>query len=169
MITLLTSINRWRLYEFKGDEQTNTLHLHRCSCYIFGKDRSLNKFPGFIPTDHPSCSRQHAVIQFRLKVRACIPHGHAACKQPLASRRREGASRNACLLPCLPPFVCAFVCMLVRTCMCACVCVFFVRLRVRVRVFICLFVYVCAFPYHLTAILQTNRRRRTGWAARSSV
>lgn len=58
---------RWRLYEFKGDEQTNTLHLHRCSCYVFGKDRSLNKFPGFIPTDHPSCSRQHAVIQFRLK------------------------------------------------------------------------------------------------------
>jgi len=58
---------RWRLYEFKGDEQTATLHLHRCSCYIFGRDRSLNKFPGFVPTDHPSCSKQHAVIQYRLK------------------------------------------------------------------------------------------------------
>jgi hypothetical protein len=60
---------RWRLYEFKGDEQTRTLHLHRLSCYVFGRDRSLNKFPGFVATDHPSCSKQHAVIQFRLQAR----------------------------------------------------------------------------------------------------
>ena len=42
------------------------LHLHRSSCYIFGRDRHLNKFPGYVPTDHPSCSKQHAVIQYRL-------------------------------------------------------------------------------------------------------
>ncbi|EKX37808.1 hypothetical protein GUITHDRAFT_116116 [Guillardia theta CCMP2712] len=56
---------KWRLYEFKGDEQLRILHLHRCSCYIFGRDRSLEHFPGFVATDHPSCSKQHAVIQFR--------------------------------------------------------------------------------------------------------
>jgi len=57
---------KWRLYEFKGDEQTRVLHLHRCATYLFGRDRHLSKFPGFIATDHPSCSKQHAVIQFRL-------------------------------------------------------------------------------------------------------
>jgi len=57
---------KWRLYEFKGDEQLRVLHLHRSSCFLFGRDRAhLMKFPGFIPTDHPSCSSQHAVIQFR--------------------------------------------------------------------------------------------------------
>lgn len=31
------------------------------SCYIFGRDRAVAD----IPTDHPSCSKQHAVLQFR--------------------------------------------------------------------------------------------------------
>ncbi len=34
--------------------------------YLFGRDRLLKKYPGFVPTDHPSCSNQHAVIQYRL-------------------------------------------------------------------------------------------------------
>ncbi|OVA16672.1 Forkhead-associated (FHA) domain [Macleaya cordata] len=53
---------RWRLYVFKGGEVLNEpLYIHRQSCYLFGRERRVAD----IPTDHPSCSKQHAVIQFR--------------------------------------------------------------------------------------------------------
>ncbi|KAK1260908.1 FHA domain-containing protein DDL [Acorus gramineus] len=53
---------RWRLYVFKGGEVLNEpLYVHRQSCYLFGRERRVAD----IPTDHPSCSKQHAVIQFR--------------------------------------------------------------------------------------------------------
>lgn len=35
--------------------------LGRQSCYLFGRDRTVVD----IATEHPSCSKQHAVIQFR--------------------------------------------------------------------------------------------------------
>eukprot|EP01083_Nonionella_stella_P204579 745672_1 len=53
----------WRMYVFKGNETVDTLHLHRRSYFSFGRDRKIAN----IPVDHPSCSKQHAVIQFRLK------------------------------------------------------------------------------------------------------
>lgn len=53
---------KWRLYPFKGDEQLKVLHLHRQSGYLIGKLRRVVD----IPVDHPSCSKQHAVFQFRL-------------------------------------------------------------------------------------------------------
>lgn len=53
---------RWRLYVFKGKEQLDEpLHIHRESHYLFGRNRKVAD----IPTDHPSCSQQHAVLQFR--------------------------------------------------------------------------------------------------------
>ncbi|KAJ4715360.1 FHA domain-containing protein DDL [Melia azedarach] len=53
---------RWRLYVFKGGEVLKEpLYIHRQSCYLFGRERRVAD----IPTDHPSCSKQHAVIQFR--------------------------------------------------------------------------------------------------------
>lgn len=53
---------RWRLYVFKASEVLNEpLYIHRQSCYLFGRERRVAD----IPTDHPSCSKQHAVIQFR--------------------------------------------------------------------------------------------------------
>jgi len=51
----------WRLYVFKGKEQVDLLHIHRQSAYLFGRDRSVVD----VTLDHPSCSKQHAVIQFR--------------------------------------------------------------------------------------------------------
>ncbi|KAI0801958.1 SMAD/FHA domain-containing protein [Irpex lacteus] len=51
----------WRLYVFKGKEQTDLLHIHRQSAYLIGRDRLVVD----ITVDHPSCSKQHAVIQFR--------------------------------------------------------------------------------------------------------
>ncbi|KAJ0986114.1 hypothetical protein J5N97_004470 [Dioscorea zingiberensis] len=54
---------RWRLYVFKGGEvQNEPLYIHRQSCYLFGRERRVAD----IPTDHPSCSKQHAVLQYRL-------------------------------------------------------------------------------------------------------
>lgn len=52
---------RWRLYPFKGDEPLPVLHIHRQSAFLLGRDRRIAD----IPVDHPSCSKQQAVLQFR--------------------------------------------------------------------------------------------------------
>jgi smad nuclear-interacting protein 1 len=54
-------VKRWRLYIFKGEEQLEPLRIYKQSFFLCGKDRQVVD----IPTDHPSCSRQHAVIQYR--------------------------------------------------------------------------------------------------------
>ncbi|KAI8969627.1 SMAD/FHA domain-containing protein [Trametes punicea] len=51
----------WRLYVFKGKEQVDLLHIHRQSAYLIGRDRAVVD----IAVEHPSCSKQHAVIQYR--------------------------------------------------------------------------------------------------------
>ncbi|VDK51639.1 unnamed protein product [Anisakis simplex] len=53
---------RWRLYPFKGDEALPVLYIHRQSAYLIGRDRRVADFA----VDHPSCSKQHAVFQYRL-------------------------------------------------------------------------------------------------------
>ena len=53
---------RWRLYPFKGDETLPTLYIHRQSAYLIGRDRVVTDFPVY----HPSCSKQHAALQYRL-------------------------------------------------------------------------------------------------------
>ncbi|KAK7056941.1 hypothetical protein VNI00_002659 [Paramarasmius palmivorus] len=54
-------ILNWRLYVFKGSEQVELLHVHRQSAYLIGRDRLVAD----IAIEHPSCSKQHAVIQYR--------------------------------------------------------------------------------------------------------
>ncbi|GAA5932443.1 hypothetical protein JCM1841_000583 [Sporobolomyces salmonicolor] len=54
-------VRNWRLYVFKGKEQVELFHVHRQSAYLFGRDRIVAD----IPVDHPSTSKQHAVLQFR--------------------------------------------------------------------------------------------------------
>ncbi|XP_018335811.1 FHA domain-containing protein DDL isoform X2 [Agrilus planipennis] len=53
---------RWRLYPFKGEKALQTLYIHRESAYLIGRDRKVVD----LPVDHPSCSKQHAVLQYRL-------------------------------------------------------------------------------------------------------
>ncbi|KAK7494818.1 hypothetical protein BaRGS_00013945 [Batillaria attramentaria] len=53
---------RWRLYPFKGETALPMLPVHRQSAYLLGRDRRVAD----IPVDHPSCSKQHAVLQYRL-------------------------------------------------------------------------------------------------------
>ncbi|KAF8448405.1 SMAD/FHA domain-containing protein [Terfezia claveryi] len=53
---------RWRLFTFKDGEIVGTpLDLNTQPTWLFGRDRLVAD----IPVDHPSCSKQHAVIQFR--------------------------------------------------------------------------------------------------------
>jgi len=61
---------RWRFYVFKGQEQMPVMHLHRQSAYLIGKDRKIAD----IPVDHPSCSRQHAVLQYRFIRGKVLPY-----------------------------------------------------------------------------------------------
>ncbi|EXJ85687.1 hypothetical protein A1O1_06055 [Capronia coronata CBS 617.96] len=51
----------WRIYVFKGDEILDTLELYTQSCWLFGREVSVCDYA----LEHPSCSKQHAVIQFR--------------------------------------------------------------------------------------------------------
>lgn len=53
---------RWRLYPFKGEKSLQTLYIHRQSAYLIGRDRNIAD----LPVDHPSCSKQHAALQYRL-------------------------------------------------------------------------------------------------------
>eukprot|EP01039_Chlorochromonas_danica_P006391 gene6391-7045_t len=52
---------KWRLYVYKGEDLVETLHIHRRSCFLLGRDTRVAD----VPLLHPSCSLQHAVIQYR--------------------------------------------------------------------------------------------------------
>ncbi|CAH0514763.1 unnamed protein product [Peronospora belbahrii] len=53
---------RYRLYVFKEDKNIATLHVHRKSAFLVGRDSAVAD----ILTEHPSCSKQHAVLQYRM-------------------------------------------------------------------------------------------------------
>lgn len=52
---------KWRLYVFKHGREVDVLHISRQSAYLFGRDHTVAD----VPIDHPSASKQHAVIQYR--------------------------------------------------------------------------------------------------------
>lgn len=51
------------MYVFKGDakEPLQTIQLHTRSCWLFGRELAVAD----VPIEHPSCSKQHAIFQFR--------------------------------------------------------------------------------------------------------
>ncbi|RDW86568.1 putative FHA domain protein SNIP1 [Aspergillus mulundensis] len=51
----------WRLYVFKDSDLLEMVELNERSCWLIGRERLVVDFP----LDHPSCSKQHAAIQFR--------------------------------------------------------------------------------------------------------
>lgn len=57
------SSQAWACYVFKGDakDPLQTIQLHTRSCWLLGRETTIAD----IPTEHPSCSKQHAVFQFR--------------------------------------------------------------------------------------------------------
>jgi len=54
-------LTKWKVFPFKGEEQLPVLHVSQQSCYLFGKDSRIAD----IPVENPTCSGQHAVLQFR--------------------------------------------------------------------------------------------------------
>jgi len=52
---------QWRLYVFKSNEVIETLYIHRKSSYLIGRDGRVAD----LVIHHESCSKQHAMIQYR--------------------------------------------------------------------------------------------------------
>lgn len=55
------------MYIFKGasPDPLHTIQLHSRSCWLLGREVVVAD----IPVEHPSCSKQHAVLQFRYVVK----------------------------------------------------------------------------------------------------
>lgn len=51
----------WRMYIFKGKDMLDTVHLFERSCWLMGRDQAVCD----LMLEHPSISKQHAVMQFR--------------------------------------------------------------------------------------------------------
>lgn len=51
----------WRIYVFKGSEIVDTIPLASQSCWLFGREAAVVDYL----VEHPSSSKQHAVVQFR--------------------------------------------------------------------------------------------------------
>ncbi|OQO01629.1 hypothetical protein B0A48_12665 [Cryoendolithus antarcticus] len=52
---------QWRMYVFRKKDLLDTVYLHQRSCWLVGQDQNVTD----LALDHPSISKQHAVIQFR--------------------------------------------------------------------------------------------------------
>ncbi|KAF1352000.1 SMAD/FHA domain-containing protein [Delphinella strobiligena] len=55
------SKEQWRIYVFKGKDTVDDIHLFSRSCWLMGRDDKICDYH----LQHPSSSKQHAVIQFR--------------------------------------------------------------------------------------------------------
>ncbi|KAL7619547.1 hypothetical protein AAE478_010087 [Parahypoxylon ruwenzoriense] len=53
--------DQWKLFVFKGEDIIDTVPLSHRSCWLVGRELAVVD----LPAEHPSISKQHAVIQFR--------------------------------------------------------------------------------------------------------
>ncbi|KAI1385788.1 SMAD/FHA domain-containing protein [Hypoxylon trugodes] len=53
--------DQWKLFVFKGEDIVDTVPLSHRSCWLVGRELAVVD----LPAEHPSISKQHAVIQFR--------------------------------------------------------------------------------------------------------
>jgi smad nuclear-interacting protein 1 len=53
--------DQWKLFVFKGADIVDTIELSNRSCWLFGREVAVVD----LPAEHPSISKQHAVVQFR--------------------------------------------------------------------------------------------------------
>lgn len=53
--------DQWKLFIFKGGDIVDTIDLGARSCWLIGRDPAIAD----LPAEHPSISKQHAVVQFR--------------------------------------------------------------------------------------------------------
>ena len=92
-----------------GDMHGEPLPIHKQTCYFFGRERRVAD----IPTDHPSCSKQHAILQYRsaactmcvsllenwiINLHAMLHWGGVFCRM-LAQQAKERINRALCSWP----------------------------------------------------------------------
>ena len=53
--------DQWKMFVFKGGDIVDTVDLGARSCWLVGRDAAVVD----LPAEHPSISKQHAVVQFR--------------------------------------------------------------------------------------------------------
>ena len=53
--------DQWKLFVFKGPDIVDTIDLNGRTCWLVGREMAVVD----LPAEHPSISKQHAVIQFR--------------------------------------------------------------------------------------------------------
>jgi smad nuclear-interacting protein 1 len=56
---------KWTLYVFKGNDIVDEVPLYTQSCWLLGREQAVAD----VHIEHPSSSKQHAVIQFRHSVK----------------------------------------------------------------------------------------------------
>jgi smad nuclear-interacting protein 1 len=56
-----SAAHQWRMYVFKESQILDTVLLHERSCWLIGREAAVVDYL----VEHPSTSKQHAVIQFR--------------------------------------------------------------------------------------------------------
>lgn len=54
---------QWRMYVFKKKDLIDTIQLYQRSCWLAGREKVVTD----LTLEHPSISKQHAVIQFRFQ------------------------------------------------------------------------------------------------------
>lgn len=54
---------QWRMYVFRKKDLVDTVQLYQRSCWLMGRDQTVTD----LKLEHPSISKQHAVIQFRFQ------------------------------------------------------------------------------------------------------
>lgn len=52
---------QWRMYVFRNKDLLDTIYLYQRSCWLMGRDQKVTD----VLLEHPSISKQHAVVQFR--------------------------------------------------------------------------------------------------------
>lgn len=89
---------RWRLYTFKnGEPLGEPLQVHRQSAYLFGREVKVAD----VRTDHPSCSKQHAVLQFRYETAS----ERTAVRDCAACRKTEKVGEDGMPVPFVRPYL----------------------------------------------------------------
>lgn len=66
----------WRLFIFKGQDLLEELKLYERTSWLVGRERQVAD----ILTEHPSCSKQHAVMQFRYTEKVVGDYGDKRAK-----------------------------------------------------------------------------------------